>query len=121
MCAFNGVRFDLPFMQQALRLNTDVITRWVLKTVDPLEFLRLSGHYTTSLDKICVYNNIVSKSSTGLRAIQMAHDGLWEELEEYCQQDVSILCVLLKQRTFKHPTQDMLIDLTDCMPEGMHT
>ena len=121
LCAFNGVRFDLPFMQQALRLNTDVITRWVLKTVDPVEFLRLSGQYTTSLDKICVHNNIVSKSSTGLQAIQMAHDGLWEELEEYCQQDVSILCVLLKQRTFKHPTQDMLIDLTDCMPEGMHT
>jgi hypothetical protein len=51
----------------------------------------------------------------------MAHEGLWEELEEYCQQDVSILCVLVKHRTFKHPTQDTLIDLTDCMPEGMYT
>ena len=121
LCAFNGIRFDLPFMQQALHLHVDVITRWVLKTVDPLEFLRLSGHPTTSLDKICIHNNIVSKSSTGLRAIQMAHDGLWEELEEYCQQDVSILCVLLKQGTFKHPTQSTLIDLTDCMPEDTHT
>lgn len=119
LCAFNGIRFDLPFMQQALHLHVDVITRWVLKTVDPLEFLRLSGHCTTSLDKICIHNNIVSKSSTGLQAIKMAHEGLWEDLEEYCQQDVSILCVLLKQRTFKHPAQDTLIDLQDCMPEGM--
>lgn len=119
LCAFNGIRFDLPFMQQALHLHVDVITRWVLKTVDPLEYLRLCGHSTTSLDKICTHNNIVSKSSTGLQAIQMAHEGRWEELEEYCQQDVSILCVLLKQRTFKHPTQGTLIDLTDCMPEGM--
>lgn len=119
LCAFNGIRFDLPFMLQALHLHVDVITRWVLKTVDPLEFLRLSGHSTASLDKICTHNNIVSKSSTGLQAIKMAHEGLWEELEEYCQQDVSILCVLLKQRTFKHPTQDTLIDLKDCMPEGI--
>ena len=119
LCAFNGIRFDLPFIQQALQLHVDVITRWVLKTVDPLEFLRLSGHSTTSLDKICIHNNIVSKSSTGLQAIKMAQEGLWEELEEYCQQDVSILCVLLKQRTFKHPTQDTLINLQDCMPEGM--
>lgn len=119
LCAFNGIRFDLPFMQQALHLHVDVITRWVLKTVDPLEFLRLSGHSTTSLDKICIHNNIVSKSSTGLQAIKMAQEGLWEELEEYCQQDVSILCVLLKQRTFNHPTQDTLINLQDCMPEGI--
>ena len=119
LCAYNCIRFDLPFMQQALHLHVDVITRWVLKTVDPLEFLRLSGHSTTSLDKICIHNNIVSKSSTGLQAIKMAQEGLWEELEEYCQQDVSILCVLLKQRTFNHPTQDTLINLQDCMPEGI--
>lgn len=121
LCAFNGIRFDLPFMQQALGLPTDVITRWVLKTVDPLEFLRLSGQFTTSLDKICIHNNIVSKSSTGLRAIQMAHEGLWEELEEYCQQDVSILCVLVKQRTFNHPTQGVLVDLIECTPDGTYT
>jgi len=120
LCAFNGIRFDLPFMQQALRLDVDVVTRWVLKTVDPLEFLRLSGHYTTSLDKICTHNNIASKSSTGLQAIRMAQEGLWDELEEYCQQDVTILCVLVKQRTFKHPTQEILIDLADCIPKEIY-
>lgn len=124
LCAFNGIRFDLPFMQQALDIDEDVITRWVLKTVDPLEYLRLTGHRTASLDKICIHNNIASKSSTGLRAIEMAKDEQWDELEQYCQQDVNILCVLLRHRTFHHPyphpTQDTLIDLQDCMPEGIY-
>lgn len=121
LCAFNGIRFDLPFLQQALNLSPDVITRWVLKTVDPLEFLRLSGHTTSSLDKICTHNNITSKSSTGVMAIEMARAGLWDKLEEYCQQDVSILCVLVKMRTFQHPAQDALIDLIDCMPDGTYS
>jgi DNA polymerase III epsilon subunit-like protein len=120
LCAFNGIRFDLPFMQQALKIGNDTITQWVLKTVDPLEYLRLSGHRTSSLDKICTHNNIPSKSSTGLRAIEMASDGQWDELEQYCQQDVSILCVLVKMRTFKHPLQETLIDLSDCMPKGVY-
>jgi len=121
LCAFNGIRFDLPFLQQALDLSPDVITRWVLKTVDPLEFLRLSGHRTSSLDKICTHNNIASKSSTGVRAIEMARAGLWDELEQYCQQDVSILCVLVAMRTFQHPAQDTLIDLIECMPAGTYS
>lgn len=120
LCAFNGVRFDLPFMQQALEINEDIITRWVLKTVDPLEYLRLSGHRTSSLDKICIHNNIMAKSSTGLRAVEMAREELWDELEEYCQQDVSILSVLIKQRTFQHPMEDKLIDLKDCMPDAVY-
>ena len=120
LCAFNGIRFDLPFMQQALKIHEDAITRWVLKTVDPLEYLRLSGHRTSSLDKICTHNNITSKSSTGLRAIEMANAGEWDELEQYCQQDVSILCVLVKLRTFQHPAQEKLIDLRECMPEGVY-
>lgn len=124
LCAFNGIRFDLPFMQQALDIHEDVITRWVLKTVDPLEYLRLSGHRTSSLDKICIHNNIASKSSTGLRAVEMARDGLWEELEQYCQQDVSILCVLVQRRTFEHPVQSKdeinTIDLQECMPDGVY-
>jgi DNA polymerase III alpha subunit (gram-positive type) len=121
LCAFNGVRFDLPFMQQALEINEDVITRWVLKTVDPLEYLRLSGHLTSSLDKICIHNDIMAKSSTGLHAVEMARNEQWDELEQYCQQDVSILSVLIKRRTFKHPAQDKLIDLKDCMPDAVYT
>jgi DNA polymerase III alpha subunit (gram-positive type) len=120
LCAFNGIRFDLPFMQQALHIHEDVITRWVLKTIDPLEFLRLSGHRTSSLDKICTHNNIPSKSSTGKQAVEMASEGRWEELWTYCEQDVAILCTLLQQRTFQHPAQESQIDLVSCMPESWY-
>jgi len=120
LCAFNGIRFDLPFMQQALHIHEDVITRWVLKTIDPLEFLRLSGHRTSSLDKICTHNNIPSKSSTGKQAVEMASEGRWEELQTYCEQDVAILCTLLQQRTFQHPAQESQIDLVSCMPDAWY-
>jgi DNA polymerase III alpha subunit (gram-positive type) len=120
LCAFNGVRFDLPFMQQALHIHEDIITRWVLKTLDPLEFLRLSGHRTSSLDKICTHNNIPSKSSTGKQAVEMASNGKWEEQQMYCAQDVVILCTLVQQRTFQHPAQETQIDLVSCMPDAWY-
>jgi DNA polymerase III alpha subunit (gram-positive type) len=120
LCAFNGIHFDLPFMQQALHIHEDIITAWVLKTIDPLEFLRLSGHRTSSLDKICTHNNIPSKSSTGKEAVEMARDGRWEELQMYYEQDVAILCSLLQQRTFQHPAQETEIDLVRCMPDAWY-
>ena len=101
-------------------IHEDIITRWVLKTIDPLEFLRLSGHRTSSLDKICTHNNIPSKSSTGQRAVEMARDGLWEELQMYCAQDVAILSTLVQQRTFQHPAQETKIDLVSCMPDAWY-
>jgi hypothetical protein len=33
---------------------------------------------------------------------------------------VSILSVLIKRRTFQHPTEDKLIDLKDCMPDAVY-
>jgi DNA polymerase III epsilon subunit-like protein len=120
LCVFNGIRFDLPFMQQALHIPEDIITRWVLKTIDPLEFLRLYGHRTSSLDKICTHNNIPSKSSTGKQAVEMASNAMWEELQMYCAQDVAILCTLVQQRTFQHPAQDTKIDLVSCMPDAWY-
>jgi DNA polymerase III alpha subunit (gram-positive type) len=121
LCAFNGIRFDLPFLHQALQIHSDIITRWVMKTVDPLEFLRLSGHRTSSLDKICTHNHIESKSSSGQHAVEMAQAEMWDELEDYCKQDVSILCGLIKRRTFHHPGQDTVIDLKECMPDWIYT
>jgi DNA polymerase III epsilon subunit-like protein len=120
LCAFNGIRFDLPFMQQAFNIHEDIITRWVLKTIDPLEFLRLSGHRTSSLDKICTHNDIPSKSSSGKQAVEMARDGRWEELQKYCEQDVTILCTLVMQRKFQHPAQETEIDLVSCMPDAWY-
>jgi hypothetical protein len=103
-----------------LHIDEDIITRWVLKTIDPLEYLRLSGHRTSSLDKICTHNNIPSKSSTGLQAVEMARDGRWQDLQTYCEQDVAILCTLVLQRTFEHQAHETKIDLVSCMPDAWY-
>lgn len=34
LCAFNGVRFDIPFLHAALRLSQETTAAWLLKTTD---------------------------------------------------------------------------------------
>ena len=75
LCAYNGVRFDLPFMQRALDIPVENVTEWVLKTSDILEQLRLRENAVCKLDYICTVNNVPSKSSSGLEAIRMAAEG----------------------------------------------
>lgn len=121
LCAYNGVRFDLPFMQRALAIPVANVTQWVLKTSDILEQLRLRDNATCKLDYLCTLNGVPSKSSSGLEAIRMAADGRWEELEMYCANDVRILCDLYRKRVLKHPVRrDVLIDLREYVPPGFY-
>ena len=92
LCAFNGVRFDLPFLMHAFGIDTATVTRWVLKTSDILECSRLVHGNTFSLNLLCQTNGLEMKISTGLAAVQMAIDGEWKRLDAYCADDVSILC-----------------------------
>jgi DNA polymerase III epsilon subunit-like protein len=121
LCAYNGVRFDLPFMQRALAIPVETVTQWVLKTSDILEQLRLRDNATCKLDYLCTLNGVPSKSSSGLEAIRMASEGRWAELEQYCANDVRIMCDLYRKRFLKHPTRrDASIDLFDYVPPGFY-
>jgi hypothetical protein len=121
LCAYNGVRFDLPFMQRALEIPVNIVTRWVLKTSDILEQLRLRDNTTCKLDYICTLNGVASKSSSGTEAIRMAAQRRWGELEQYCANDVRILCDLYRKRVLKHPTRhEACIDLLDYVPPGFY-
>lgn len=121
LCAYNGVRFDLPFLQRALAIPVETVTQWVLKTSDILEQMRLRDNATCKLDYLCTVNGVESKSSSGLEAIRMAADGRWDELEEYCANDVRILCDLYRKRVLKHPVRNnALIDLGDYVPPGFY-
>jgi hypothetical protein len=103
LCAYNGVRFDLPFMQNDLCIPVKTITEWVLKTTDILEQLRLCEGVVCKLDHLCAINDVATKSSDGCAAVRMAREGRWDELEKYCANDVHILCELYRKRTLKHP------------------
>jgi hypothetical protein len=121
LCAFNGVRFDLPFLQTAFSLDSATITRWVLKTSDILESSRLLHGTTFSLDLLCETNGLPTKISNGLKAIAMASEKRWQDLREYCADDVAILCRLYSMQNLIHPRSRHNIDLQewahkDCYP-----
>jgi hypothetical protein len=121
LCAYNGVRFDLPFIQRALAIPVETVTRWVLKTSDILEQMRLRDNVTCKLDYLCTLNGVASKSSNGTEAIRMAAECRWDELEQYCANDVHIMCDLYRKRFLKHPTlRDVQIDLLDYVPPGFY-
>jgi DNA polymerase III epsilon subunit-like protein len=122
LCAFNGVRFDLPFLRTALKIDDATITRWVLKTSDILESSRLLHNSTFSLDLLCQTNGMPTKISSGLQAIFMAAEQRWDDLREYCEDDVDILCRLYNTQHVIHPRNKKMLDLeewahADCYEE----
>jgi len=120
LCAYNGIRFDLPFMQRALDVPSATVTAWVLKTVDLLEHLRLSGLPWSSLDALCAANGLATKTSSGMEAVHMAVRGNWVELEAYCAHDVVMLCSLYRQTSLIHPKNPSTrIDMKTHVPPGL--
>ena len=113
LSAFNGIRFDLPFMQVALGIPEATVRAWVLKTTDILECCRLVHGHTFKLDLLCETNGMPMKSGTGLFAIQLAREGRWDELNAYCADDVAILCNLHRQQLLTNPRTQKKMDLAE--------
>lgn len=114
LCAFNGVRFDVPFLHKALRLPEATVAAWLMKTTDILEACRLEvfgPRHTFSLNLLCEHNGVQMKSSSGCEAVRMAADGRWQELRDYCADDVRILCDLYRRRELRNPRGFHPIDL----------
>jgi len=113
LCAFNGVRFDISFLQTSLGIPSSTSTQWVLKTTDILESCRLVHGHTFSLNLLCEANSIPVKISSGLHAIHMAEAREWEPLRAYCADDVSILCKLYRMRRLTNPRTKAVMDLAE--------
>lgn len=87
LCAFNGVRFDIPFLAKRWGLNDKQIGEWVLKMIDPFEACKLALGRTFSLDRALKANGIACKTGSGLEAVRLARESLWAELKAYCMAD----------------------------------
>lgn len=128
LCAFNGVRFDLPFLQKALDIDPHTVAGWVLKTTDILEQSRLRYKTTFSLNLLCEHNGIPVKISSGLHAVKMAQDGEFDKLAEYCADDTAILCKIYRLQHITLPklnqTQDLMLwapkSVYDSQKTGVH-
>lgn len=90
LCAFNGVRFDLPFLARRWGLDAGRVGGWVRKLVDPFEASKLALGRTFSLDRLLAANGLSGKTGSGLQAVYMAREGRWDELAEYCMHDTRV-------------------------------
>jgi hypothetical protein len=114
LCAFNGIRFDIPFLRKSLALSHDVTNEWIWKTTDILEACRLGKFgpkHTFGLNLLCQHNGIQMKTSSGKEAITMAANNRWDDLKNYCTEDVRILCDLYRKKVLQNPRGHMSIDL----------
>lgn len=105
LCAYNAVLFNIPFMHKQLGLPQDVIQGWLCKLCDPFHTIKTCFSYTCKLDKMLALNGLESKSATGLQAIDMARNGDWDALVDYCMDDVRLtvqLCTLAEIALFPH-------------------
>jgi hypothetical protein len=87
ICAFNGGRFDLPFLQVSFGVDSERVGRWRAKLIDILEHTRLCFDKWFSLNRLLEVNGIPCKISNGMEAVHMAAEERWDELGEYCRQD----------------------------------
>lgn len=103
LCAFNGVRFDIPFTAHWLKVDSNTTVHWLQKTTDILEQARLRHELTFKLDLLCECNGIRMKTGDGLQAIRLVENKQWDDLLSYCAVDVEILCDLYRKRHIALP------------------
>jgi DNA polymerase elongation subunit (family B) len=87
LCAFNGARFDIPFIQKQWNLPTIQVQGWILKLVDIYDMCFHVFKRGFSLNQLLLANNIDCKTGTGKEAIDLALNQKWKELADYCMQD----------------------------------
>ena len=87
LCAFNGARFDLAFLQHSLGVPAARIRSWRLKLHDVYEACRLALGVTFSLDALLEANGLHGKTGSGREAVVLAQEGRWDELARYCLHD----------------------------------
>lgn len=90
LCAFNGARFDLPFIQHQLGAAPDRVRAWRLKLHDVFEACKLALDITFPLKSLLQLNNLPGKTGSGADAIQLARDGDFLALGEYCLNDTRV-------------------------------
>jgi hypothetical protein len=71
---YNAILFDLEYIRRFWGLPEAQLVAWVQKTIDPYVFMKSALHYTCSLNALLAFNQMPSKSASGLRAILWAKE-----------------------------------------------
>lgn len=106
LCAFNGIRFDIPYIIKDWGLDPARARAWVLKTVDVFEACKLGLRQTFKLSQLLAVNSLESKTGSGAEAVVLAREKKWEQLGAYCLQDTRLtylvtaqVCIMLPLHT----------------------
>ena len=97
LCAFNGVRFDIPYIIRHWGLDPKRAHGWVLKTVDVFEACKLGLQQTFKLSQLLAVNNMESKTGSGAEAVGLARNKEWDKLGAYCLQDTRLTYLVTAQ------------------------
>jgi hypothetical protein len=103
LTAFNGVKFDVPFITKRWNVAPERVGAWIKKLVDPFEACKLALRKTFSLNKLLEKNDIDCKTGSGKEAVEMAKQGRWAELELYCMNDTKKTHDLVKKNRLLLP------------------
>jgi hypothetical protein len=87
LATFNGVRFDIRFVQSAFKIPESRVMGWLMKTFDVFDICASCASRTFALNLLLDLNGFQSKSGSGDAAVKQAHAGEFEELEKYCLDD----------------------------------
>ena len=90
LATFNGVRFDIRFVQSAFKIPESRIMGWLMKTFDVFDICASCASRTFGLNLLLDLNGFQSKSGSGDAAVKQAHAGQFEELEKYCLDDAML-------------------------------
>ena len=112
LCAFNGMYFDIPFIQKTFHVCDENVDMWKRKLCDIFHTCKQRYSHTFSLNLLCQTNNVPMKISTGTAAIGMAQNQEWDALKEYCEMDVTILNNLFRKRYLLNPRNNAMMDLS---------
>lgn len=82
---FNHRKFDLPVLQPYFTCSVSDLPMF-----DILEDLTQKLGHRIGLDSVAQATLNVGKSSSGLEAIRYFREGRWQELIQYCENDVKI-------------------------------
>jgi hypothetical protein len=85
--AFNGANFDLPVLARCLGAP---VGPWMDKLVDPLYAARALWRSGQRLDDFLALNGLPLKTGTGSHAVELAREGRWVELGDYCMMDTRL-------------------------------
>ena len=87
LCSYNGIGFDIGFLQDQFKVSNERIQQYILKTFDIYEYSRRVFGRTFGLNLLLELIGFKVKSGNGMQAVIFAQEGRWHELESYCADD----------------------------------